>query len=164
MKSILTLWVCVCTLLLSSHTLAEKQFYAGAGLTLDIVSTPFSKHASDYALGAAAFFGYNFKAQAAGILPKLELGYSRTDDFYKINNVHYDIEGFWLAAGVQKHLPEVDPKLYVLAKAGVDLGDDSGLFQGFGIGYSLLPELGLQFEYRNKNASISNQIQLIFEF
>ncbi len=164
MQLIFRILTCVCALLLSMQSMAEKQFYAGGGATLDQVSTPFVKEESNYAPGMAAFVGYNFKQQAIGIVPKLELGYSKTEDFHKDRKGDYEIEGFLFAAGIQKYLPEIDPNLYVLAKAGVDLGDDSGLFQGFAVGYKLIPEVGVQFEYRNKNASISNQIQVLIEF
>lgn len=146
------------------NTMADTSLYAGVGASFNKVDPPFNKGQSANAVGFSSFLGYRFKELNEDFQARAEIGYSKTDDFYKNIKGRYDIEGIWVAGMIRKYLPEIEPKLYAQAKLGLDFGDDDGLFQGFSLGYQFIPELSTQFEYINKDASTSNQITFIFDF
>ena len=88
------------------------------------------------------------------------MGYSQTGDFIGNN----DISGLWLSALAQKHLPEIDNRLSALARAGVDFGDDDGLFMGVGAAFQLIPQFDIRAEYINKDASTVYQLGAVYKF
>ena len=95
----------------------------------------------------------------------VEFGYSDTGDFYNSNgNGDEDINGVWVAAVAEKYLPEIDPRLSVIGRGGLDLGDDDGIFLGAGAGFKVNEQVGLRAEFINKDASSVYQVGALFHF
>jgi opacity protein-like surface antigen len=138
-----------------------KSLYAGFGLSVNRVDTPFKGSDSKTASGLQGFMGYNF-GRVDSITAAAEVGYSQTSDFYSTFNS--DVGGLWLAGLIKSPLPNADQRLQLLGKAGYDLGDDSGIFLGLGAEFSFNPVVALRAEYLNKDAITSYQVNVIVNF
>ena len=72
--------------------------------------------------------------------------------------------GLWGSLVLQKELNEIDPNLYGLARIGLELGDDDGIFMGVGAGYRLTPKVEVRAEFVNKDLISSYQANALFRF
>lgn len=161
MKKIL----CVSLLLTTTCLHAEQppldisKLYVGASLTHNVIDSPFGGRDLD-ANGVGLFAGYEFDNDMDQINTYLEVGYSQTDDFFD----NEDINGLWVSGLLQKTLPEIDPRLSVLARLGLDFGDDDGLFLGAGGAFQLTPHFSMRAEYINKDATTVYQLGGVIHF
>jgi hypothetical protein len=135
------------------------KLYVGGGVSQNVIDSPFGGSNLD-ASGFSLFAGYTLNDDIEQVDTSVELGYSQTGDFVGNN----DISGVWLSAVAQKHLPEIDHRLSALARAGVDFGDDDGMFMGFGAAFQLIPQLDIRAEFINKDASTVYQLAAIYKF
>ena len=135
------------------------KLYIGGGVSQNIIDSPFGGSNLD-ANGFSVFAGYELNNDIPQVDTSVEVGYSQTGDFIGNN----DISGLWLSALAQKHLPEIDNRLSALARAGVDFGDDDGLFMGVGAAFQLIPQFDIRAEYINKDASTVYQLGAVYKF
>lgn len=138
-----------------------KALYAGFGIGLNRVDGPFKGSQSETATGLQGFAGYHL-GKIEQVSSAIEVGYSRTEDF--VSGVNSDVSGLWFAGLVKTPVPDADPRLQVLAKAGMDLGDDDGPFLGLGAEFQFNPVLSLRGEYLNKDSLTSYQLNVIVDF
>ena len=61
-------------------------------------------------------------------------------------------------------MSEIDPKLYALARLGLEVGDDDGIFMGIGAGYRLTPKIDVRTEFVNKDLISSYQVNALIRF
>jgi len=139
-----------------------KRMYLGGGVNHNVIDSPFSGQDAD-ANGYTVFAGLEFANSVAGLMTSAELGYSDTGEFYD-GPGDTDIDGIWVAAVAEKSLPEIDPRLSALARGGLDLGDDDGIFLGAGVGFKASEQVGLRAEFINKDASSVYQFSALFHF
>ena len=137
----------------------ENRLYVGGGLNMNVIDSPFG--GSDDASGVTLFAGYKFDNNIhQDLTTSLEFGYGNTSDFGNDK----DITSLYLAAVGDKKLPEIDPKLSVIGKIGLDVGDDDGILLGAGVGYQVAPAVQVRLEFINKDASSQYQASALFNF
>ena len=137
-----------------------ENLYIGGGFNQNIIDSPWG--GSESATGFTVFGGLDFENGIAGLNSSVELGYGDTEDFY--DNTDSDINGPWVALVGEKSLPEIDPRLSVLGRLGLDLGDDDGLLLGAGVGFDVTNNVGLRGEFINKDATSVYQISALLHF
>lgn len=135
------------------------SLYLGAGFSYNQIDSPFGGGSAD-ATGVTVFAGYDLPSQIAQVRTRAELGYSQTSDFY----TGADIKGLWLAGVLEKDMPEIHPRLFVLGRAGFDIGDDDGILMGVGAGMHLAPKLDVRGEFLNKDSTTVVQASLVLQF
>jgi len=140
----------------------KKRLYVGAGLNHNEIDSPFGGGDAD-ANGYTIFAGLTFPNDTAGLMTAAELGYSDTGEFYD-GPGDTDINGFWIAGVAEKTLPEIDPRVSVLGRAGIDFGDDDGIFLGAGLGFKATKMVDLRAEFINKDASGVYQLSALVHF
>lgn len=142
----------------------RNAFYVGGAVNHNVIDSPFGGDELD-ANGYSLFGGYKFDNSVADLMTAVEFGYSDTGDFYNSNgNGDEDINGVWVAAVAEKYMPEIDPRLSVIGRGGLDLGDDDGIFLGAGAGFKVNEQVGLRAEFINKDASSVYQVGALFHF
>lgn len=139
--------------------LIVDNLYLGGSVSQNVIDSPFGGSSLD-ASGFSVFAGYELNNDIQQVETSVEVGYSKTGDFVTNN----DISGLWLSAVAQKHLPEIDQRLSALARAGIDFGDDDGVFMGVGVAFSLIPQVDLRAEWINKDASTVYQFGAAYKF
>ncbi|MAS24874.1 MAG: hypothetical protein CMI03_16465 [Oceanospirillaceae bacterium] len=140
--------------------LDAKNLYVGGGISENVVDSPFGG-GSDDAFGYTLFAGYEFQNSYPLVKTSAEIGYSDTDDFDRVDD---DINGLWVAGVIEKDLPEINDKFFVIGRAGLDFGDDDGLLLGAGAGFHLTPKLDLRGEYIAKDSSSVYQASVAVNF
>lgn len=143
----------------SSINFEINNLYIGGGFSNNIIDSPFTAGNSD-ATGFSVFAGYELSNDIKQIDTSIEAGYSQTRDFFADN----DIKGIWISGVAQKALPEIDSRLSAIARLGLDLGDDDGLFIGAGAAFMIMPRAEARVEYINKDATTVYQLSGIFKF
>jgi hypothetical protein len=126
-----------------------SKLYLGGSLSYNTIDSPFGGSSAD-AGGLQGLVGYDMGSIDGGIHTSMELGISQTDDF---DNTDESISGLWIAAVVEKDLPEINPELSLIGRVGIDVGDDDGILTGVGVGYRLNSQLQVRGEFVNKDAS-----------
>jgi hypothetical protein len=164
--------------LIASHALAEegaiqdssKQLpqglYVGGGLSyndLDLGSVVNGAN-NETALGIQGFAGLPISNSMDGFETFAEVGFFRTSNFDFGGGNKEKVIGIWGSVVLQKDLNEVDPNLYGLARIGLELGDDDGIFMGVGAGYRLTPKVEVRAEFVNKDLISSYQANALFRF
>ncbi len=136
------------------------KLYLGGGFNQNVIDSPWG--GSEDATGFTLFGGMYFDNSIQGLNSSVEIGYNDTEDFY--DNSDTDIKGPWAAVVGEKFLPEVDPRLSVLGRIGIDFGDDDGLLLGAGVGFHPVEKVGLRAEFINKDASSVYQLSALVHF
>ena len=136
-----------------------EKFYAGGGLNYNRVDS-FSG-TDGKATGFQAFAGYEY-GQRNGFDIAGEVGLIQTDEFYSGTDV--DADGIWAAAVATKALPEINEKLSAVARIGVGIKGDDGLFMGFGAQYQVKTNIFVRAEYLNKDLTQSYQVNAAYQF
>ena len=153
----------------SSLVMAEEQtssdlannLYIGGTLSHNMVDSAFGDGSLD-APGYGLFLGYKLNDDMPDIDTSIEIGYSQTDEFFDGRN--NEINGIWVAAVGEKRLPEISPKVSVLARLGLDFGDDDGILMGAGMGFHPSDRVALRGEYLNKDSSSVIQLSAVINF
>ena len=143
---------------------ARQPLYLGAGLSENSVS------GWGNATGFQFFGGYNFGRINPGVRTPIDFavegGYMDTGDFQRLVDtpggamiVDNRYQGPWVNGVFTLPLNhEVD----LLGRVGADLGDDSGLMGGIGVGINMSHDAQLRFEYVTRQTVDSLQANLVF--
>lgn len=143
-----------------------EGFYAGAGLSyndLDLGSLG-NGASNETAMGLQAFAGLPIANTIEGFETFAEIGLFYTDEFDFGAGNKENVTGISGSAVLQKDLNEIDPNLYGLARIGLELGDDDGIFMGVGAGYRITPKVEVRAEFVNKDLITSYQANALIRF
>jgi len=143
-----------------------EGLYAGGGLNyndLDMGSV-FSGARNETALGFQIFAGLPIASSIDGFKTFAEVGFFRTSSFDFGPGNKQKVTGAWGSAVLQRDLNEIDPNLYGLARIGLDIGDDDGIFMGIGAGYRINQKVEVRAEFVNKDLLTSYQANALFRF
>ncbi len=126
----------------SKSVIDAKSIYFGGGLGLNSLS---GLELND-GLGYQVFAGYVLPVKMEAAL-SVEVGYMDSGDVdanIRGRNVDVDAQGVWSTAVISFPLKD---KFSVLARAGLDFGDDDGFMFGGGVGYQVSKKLDMRGEY-----------------
>ncbi len=147
-------------------TQLPEGLYAGGGMSyndLDFGSI-FSGANNESAIGFQLFAGVPVESSIQGFKTFAEVGYFQTSSFKIAPGVKEKVIGVWGAGVLQRDLNEVDPNLYGLARIGLEIGDDDGIFMGVGLGYRVSPKVEVRGEFVNKDLVSSYQGNALIRF
>lgn len=147
-------------------TQVPKGLYVGGGIShndLDVGSI-FSGANNETAFGFQLFAGVPIASSIEGFKTFAEAGYFQTSSFKFAPGVKEKVTGIWGAGVLQRDLNEVDPNLYGLARIGLEIGDDDGIFMGVGAGYRISPKADVRAEFVNKDLVSSYQLNALIRF
>lgn len=138
----------------------SRAIYVGAGLGINSVS------GSDNGIGYQFFAGYDLPIKAQPLRFAVEAGYMDTGNMDVNVNTPFGsykasarARGLW-ATGVG-FLP-VTNQIDLLARAGLDFGDDDGAMFGIGAGLNLNRQTQLRLEYVARDNVDSVQLNAAF--
>jgi hypothetical protein len=114
---------------------------------------------SDDAVGYQIFGGYGFGEVAPKFFIDAEVGYMDSGDM-ATSKGDVSAKGLW-AAAVGRYL--VVPSVELIARLGLDFGDDDGLLAGIGAGVILSRNFKLRLEYVKRDNVDSVQFNLVFQ-
>ncbi len=129
----------------------------GAGISQNDVSG-----ADDEGTGFQIFGGYEFGQVAQNVAVDLEVGYMDSGDikYCAFGNCRKDnATGLW-ATGVGRL--QLNPQFELLARAGLDFGDDDGLMVGVGAGFNVNKQTQLRFELVERDDISSLQLNFVY--
>ncbi|MBL4797777.1 MAG: hypothetical protein JKY50_10225 [Oleispira sp.] len=160
--------------LVASTVVAEQEntndslsgLYVGGGLSynnLDIGSIV-SGASNKSATGFQLFAGLPLSNAIQGIKTYAELGLFQTQKFDFGPNSKDDVTGISGSVVLEKDLSEIDSRLYALARLGIEVGDDDGIFMGIGAGFRLTPKVEVRTEFVNKDLISSYQVNALIRF
>lgn len=151
MKNVFAVLFAVSSLASASAFAAEgsvidlRNLYVGGGLSINSVTN------SDNGTGFQFFAGYDLPWKVQTIHFAAEAGYMDTGNMNETVNTPFGsytastrARGLW-TTGVA-FLP-IAPQIELLARAGLDLGDDDGAMFGVGADYNLNRQMQLRAEY-----------------
>ena len=127
----------------SKVVLDAKSLYFGGGLGLNSLS---GLELND-GIGYQVFAGYVLPVKMSEAALSVEVGYMDSGDVDASRggrNVDVDAKGVWSTAVISFPLKD---KFSVLARAGLDFGDDDGFMFGGGVGYQVNKKLEMRGEY-----------------
>lgn len=132
----------------------KRNLFFGGGLSENSVSD------SNNGTGVQAFGGYTFAEVAPKLYVDAEAGYLDSGNM-RLRGPQVDVrnKGLW-TTGVARYL--VVPNVELLARAGVDVGDDDGLMFGLGAGFLISRNLKLRLEFVSRDKSDSLQFNVVF--
>ena len=133
------------------------RLFFGAGISQNDASG-----ASDEGTGYQLFGGYEFGQVAQNVALDLEVGYMDSGDIkYCIASVcgEDNATGLW-ATGVGRL--QLNPQFELLARAGLDFGDDDGLMVGVGAGFNVNKQTQLRFELVERDDISSLQLNFVY--
>lgn len=142
-----------------------QGLYIGGGLSFNSIDAGsiFSGADRETASGLQIFGGLPIPNAINGFETFGEVGYFQTSEF-NFGGDKERVRGIWGAAVLQRDLNEIDPNLYALARVGVELGDDDGVFMGMGAGYRITPKVEVRAEFLNKDLLTSYQLNALVRF
>lgn len=140
--------------------------YVGGGVSYNSIDLDslFSGTDRETAPGFQLFAGVPVQSSIAGFKTFAEVGFFQTNEFDFGSNNKERVRGVWGAGVLQRDLNEIDPNLYALARAGIEVGDDDGLFMGFGAGYRVSSKVDVRAEFLNKDLLTSYQLNALVRF
>lgn len=118
---------------------------------------------NETAAGFQVFAGKDLPNSIDGFETAVEVSVSKTNDF-NFGFKKKKVTGLMASAVIMRDLDEVAANLYAIAKFGVDVGDDDGMFMGIGAGYRLNSKIDLRAEYLNKDIITSFQLNASYNF
>ena len=134
-----------------------RRLFFGAGLSENTVT------GSDDGAGYQVFSGYNFPAVAPNLHIDAEGGYMSTGTMERractTTSCDDKMNGLW-ANGVLRYLVTRDIEL--IARGGLDFGDDDGFMGGVGVGYIAGFHFKLRLEYVQRDDVKSVQFNVVF--
>jgi len=141
-----------------STALAEgftnRNLFFGGGLSQNSIS------GANNGTGIQLLGGYSFAEVAPKLYVDAEAGYLDTGNM-RLRGPQVDVrdKGFW-TTGVARYL--VVPSIELLARAGVDVGDDDGPMVGVGVGFLVSRNLKLRLEFVSRDHVDSLQFNAVF--
>ena len=146
-------------------TEVPEGFYMGGGLSFNSIDAGsiFSGADRETASGLQIFAGLPIPNSIKGFETYAEAGYFQTSEF-DFSGKEERVRGIWGAGVLQRDLNEIDPNLYALARIGLELGDDDGVFMGMGAGYRITPKIEVRAEFLNKDLLTSYQLNALVRF
>ena len=132
------------------------RLFFGAGVSDNDVT------GSDSGTGFQFFGGYEFGQVAQNIAVDLEVGYMDTGSMdVRVGPFTVDAraKGLW-ATGVGRL--QLNPQFELLARAGLDFGDDDGLMVGIGAGFNVNKQTQLRFEFVERDEVSSLQFNVVY--
>jgi opacity protein-like surface antigen len=132
---------------------AGKLFFGGGVSSNDTSGT-------DSATGWQVFGGYGFGEVTRNVLIDAEVGYMDTGNMKRAGRPDVKANGLW-ASGVGRFV--VTPSVELLARLGLDFGDDDGLLAGIGVGLNLTKNFKLRFEFVQRDNVDSVQFNLVYQ-
>lgn len=153
-----------------AHCMHEK-YYVGGGVAINSAGN--YSETNGYQFLGGYCLDFNFKSPKSKT--SVELGYMSSGNFereYQVapNNPNRPVrsvteqdsyQGLWFS-GLAEY--KFDPKIHVMGRVGLDMGDDNGIFIGAGIGFNLTRWAQIRAEYIEKSAVTSMQLNWISEF
>lgn len=140
-----------CAAIAQSFTI--KNVFLGGGLSRNEIS------GSDSATGVQAFGGYAFGEFAPRFYLDAEAGYMNSGNMrLRPSQATVRARGPW-TTGVARYL--VVPNIELLARAGVDLGDDDGPMFGIGAGFLASRNLKFRVEFVARDDVDSLQFNVV---
>ncbi len=158
-KRLICMLLAVCaapTFAASPSGIDTGRLFFGAGLSQNDVS------GSDDGTGYQFFGGYEFGQVAQNVALDLEVGYMDTGDMdVRVGPFTVDAraKGLW-ATGVGRL--QLNPQFELLARAGLDFGDDDGLMVGVGAGFNVNKQAQLRFELVERDDISSLQLNFVY--
>ena len=147
-------------------TASPKGLYVGAGVSyndLDFGSV-IKGAGNEAASGIQIFAGVPIANAIKDIETFAEVGFFRTSSFDFGPGNKERVTGISGSVVLQRNLTEVDPNLYGLARVGLEVGDDDGIFMGIGAGYRITPKVDVRAEFVNKDLISSYQANALIRF
>jgi len=148
----------------------QGKYYVGGGLGIN--SSANYTETNGYQFMGGFCTDFNFKSPKSKT--SVELGYMSSGEFSRSetrqqnrNRPAYTVtqtasySGLWVS-GLAEY--KFRPELHLLARVGYDLGDDSGVFVGAGIGFNITRWAQIRAEMISKQEVDSMQINWISEF
>lgn len=129
------------------------RLFFGAGISQNDVS------GSDDGTGYQFFGGYEFGQVAQNVALDLEVGYMDTGDMDIPGPGDDHAKGLW-ATGVGRL--QLNPQFELLARAGLDFGDDDGLMVGVGAGFNVNKQTQLRLELVERDEVSSLQFNVVY--
>lgn len=132
------------------------RLFFGAGVSDNDVS------GSDSGTGYQFFGGYEFGQVAQNVAVDLEVGYMDTGSMdVRVGPITVDAraKGLW-ATGVGRL--QLNPQFELLARAGLDFGDDDGLMVGVGAGFNVNKQTQLRLELVERDDVSSLQFNFVY--
>lgn len=137
------------------------RLFFGAGISQNDDSG-----ASDEGTGFQIFGGYEFGQVAQNVALDLEVGYMDSGDIkycvraFGIRDCDEgNATGLWATAVGRLQL---NPQFELLARAGLDFGDDDGLMLGVGAGFNVNKQTQLRFELVERDNISSLQLNFVY--
>lgn len=149
-----------------ASTSMPEGIYVGGGINYNSIDLEplFSGADRETAMGFQLFAGLPIASSIAGFKTFAEVGFFQTESFNFGGGNKERVRGIWGAGVLQRDLSEIDPNLYALVRAGVEVGDDDGVFMGFGAGYRMSSKVDLRAEFLNKDLLTSYQLNALVRF
>ncbi len=149
-----------------TNTQLPEGLYAGGGLSYNDIDlgSIINGANNETAMGVQAFIGLPIANSIDGFKTFAEIGLFRTSEFDFGVGMKEKVSGLSGSAILQKELNEIDPNLYGLARIGLEVGDDDGIFMGIGAGYRIAPQIEIRAEFVNKDIITSYQANALFRF
>ncbi len=154
---------------LNAHCMKNK-YYAGAGMGIN--STQNFSDTAGYQLFAGYCLDFRFKSPRSRT--SLEVGYMNSGEFEgqfdtlagnpnrsNVVTVNESYSSVWLA-GLAEY--KFDNKMHIMGRAGLDVGDQTGLLFGGGAGYNITKFAQIRAEYVIHDEVDSFQLNWISEF
>ena len=133
------IYILIVSMLLTFHAYAAEfdtsKIFFGGGLSLNDIES------GDDATGFQVFAGMPIPVNMGKESLSGEIGYMDSGNF---NGSRGSAEGVWVNAVVDVPVGE---KIKLLARGGLDLGDDDGLMIGGGIAIPVDKKIDIRFEY-----------------
>ena len=129
------------------------RLFFGTGVSSNEMSN------TDSAIGWQLFGGYGFGEVAKNVHFDAEVGYMDSGSMDRPGQSSVTANGLW-AAGVGRFL--LTSNIELLARLGMDFGDDDGLLGGVGAGLLLTKNIKLRFEFVKRDKVDSWQFNLVF--
>lgn len=153
-----------------SQSISQEDFYIGAGFSSNSVNT----RGFDDATGYQIYAGYNLPLEFAGATHTVEVGYMDSGDFessylginpvdpfgplitYKVKE---NVTGLW---GTYTFIYPLSDNVSVVARGGLDIGDDDGLMLGAGFEFSFDAPVKLRLELVDRSDTRSLQFNVVY--
>ncbi|HEY7743743.1 MAG TPA: outer membrane beta-barrel protein [Burkholderiales bacterium] len=138
----------------AAQAIDTSKFFFGGGLSSNEISS------YDSAVGWQFFGGYSFGEVFRNVVFDAEVGYMDSGDMKRAGAPDFSASGLW-ATGVGRFI--LTPSIELLARAGLDFGDDDGFMAGIGVGFNLTKSFKLRLEFVQRENVDSIQFNLVYQ-